>query len=257
MRSRYRRLALVLTGLTLLVAALAATSILVPGAFLGPFLVGVLVLTLPGFAMFAAIAPRAGVGESDWFLFSLGLSLVAGSLGAVVLNLTPVGVTPVGWLLLLGGLTAAGSISVAWRWRREGRRPSAPRIEPWPALLVAAAAVIVIGAGAVARAGADGDPSSPVTQLWMLPAPADTAELELGVSSSVGGSYRIEVWRGTHMRSAWSDISLSPGEVWRRTIPVPAGRGPVEARLSSSEAPGSELRFVAVTPQRDRESQQP
>ena len=39
-----------------------------PGAFLGPFLVGVLVLTLPGFAMFAAIAPRAGVGESDWFL---------------------------------------------------------------------------------------------------------------------------------------------------------------------------------------------
>ena len=166
------------------------------------------------------------------------------------------GVTPVGWLLLLGGLTAAGSVSVAWRWRREGRRPTAPG-QPRPALLVAAAAVIVIGAGAVARAGADGDPSSPVTQLWMLPAPADSAELELGVSSSVGGSYRIEVGAvhtcGAHgLTSRCRRERCGDGPFLFR----PAG-GRVEARLSSSEAPGSELRFVAVTPQRDRESQQP
>jgi hypothetical protein len=242
----------------LVAIAFAATAIVLAPPFLGaavvfvaPFIAAIVVLTLPGYAIFAAISPRVGVAASDGMLFSLGLSFVAAALGAIVLNLTPLGVEPFGWRILLGGVTAFGLIVLLMRGRPEESRPFASNIERWPALLVAVAIIIVVGSVVAARAGAEGDPSSAVTQLWMLPAPAGNAQLELGLTSADGGRYRVEIWRGGEKSRAWSLISLSPGQLWRQTLPVPAGTGPVEARLYPEDGSGRQLRVVSVTPRSD------
>lgn len=239
----------------LVAIAIAATAIVFVVPFVGalivfvaPFVGALVVLMLPGYAIFAAISPRDGVAASERILFSLGLSFIATALGAIVLNLTPLGVVPLGWLALLGGVTAAGLIVVVMRRPREESLPSAPRIERLPALLFAVAIIMVVGAGIAVRKGADADPSAAITQLWMLPAPAVTAQLEVGLRSTEGGRYRLEIWRGAEKSRVWSLISLSPGQVWRQTLPIPAGTGPVEARLYPLDPSGGPLRVVTITP---------
>jgi uncharacterized membrane protein len=239
--------ALVAIAIAATVIAFVAFPIAALAVFVAPFIAALVVLTLPGYAIFAAISPRS-VAASERILFSLGLSFIATALGAIVLNLTPLGVVPFGWRVLLGGVTAFGLIVVVWHGRTEEHRPSAPNIERFPALLVAVAIIIVVGATVAARAGADADPSSAVTQLWMLPGPAGSAQLEVGLTSADGGRFRLEVWRGKQRTRVWSVISLSPGQLWRQTLPIPAGAGPVEARLYPPDGSGRQLRVVSVTP---------
>lgn len=209
------------------------------------FIGALLALVLPGYAIFAAISSRGGTAASERVLFSLGLSFITTALGAIVLHLTPLGVVPLGWLALLGGVTATGLIVTAMR----ESLPSVPiKIERLPALLFAIAIIIVVAAGFAARTGADDDPSASVMQLWMLPIGSGIPQLEVGLRSSEGGRYRLEIWRGTKKYREWSPISLSPGQLWRQAVPTPAGSGPVEVRLYPPDPAAPPLRVVTVTP---------
>jgi uncharacterized membrane protein len=246
---------LLLGAAALVAIAISGIAIALVAPFIGPlvvlvarFIAAMVVMTLPGYAVFASISPRGGAAVSERILFSLGFSMIATSLGAILLNLTPLGVEPFGWGVLLGGVIAAGLMVALMVERREESRQSMLRIERLPALLGAIAIIVVVGATVAARAGTDADPSSAVTQLWMLPGPAGSAHLEVGLASADGGRFRLEVWRGTQRSRVWSLISLSPGQLWRQTLPIPAGTGPVEARLYPPDGSRQQLRVVSITP---------
>lgn len=220
------------------------------GGSVATLLAGLLVLFLPGYAMACAMSPRGGTAASEQILFAIGLSLVATVLGAIVLNLTPLGVRPLGWSIFLGGLALGGlGIAVLRRGREGSGHRARVTVEPLPALLFAVAFCVAIGAGVAARAGSDRDPTGSVTQLWLLISPPpDKGELKVGLRATEGGQYRLEIWRGEKKSREWTFISLSPGEFWRETLPVPAGSGPVEGRLYAPDASGRAMRLVSVTP---------
>jgi len=74
-----------------------------------------LLLLWPGYALAAALFPRWRLGWVERAIFSLGLSLMAGSLGAVILNWSPSGLTAAAWTALAGGVTLAASLAAHWR----------------------------------------------------------------------------------------------------------------------------------------------
>ena len=216
-------------------------------AFIALIIGALLVLAIPGYAVVAAIYPRGGIPTSERIMLSLGLSLIGTALGALLLNLTAVGVGKVGWLVLLGGVTLAAVVVASVR-RGEARVVNFPpvTIEPLPVLLLAGAILIVVGAGAVARAAADIDSSGSIIELWMLPNPSSPELLEVGLRSRDGGSYRLEIWCGPEQCGEWSSLSLTPGEPWRHTMLTAPGALPVEARLYRPDIPGRPLRVVKV-----------
>jgi hypothetical protein len=233
---------------TVLLVAVAIAFQMRTSGFIATFLGPLLVLVLPGYAIFAAISRQSRVAASERLLFSLGLSFICAALGAIVLNLTPQGAVPFAWLALLSAVTATGLIVALLRRPSDESEPSAPlTVERLPALLFVGAFIVVVAAGVASRAGAEGDPSAPVTQLWMVPTASGHA-LEVGMMSSEGGRYRLEIWRGTTKYQEWSLITLAPGQLWRQLLPTPAGAGPVEARLLSPSPEGRRLRVVSVTP---------
>lgn len=240
-----RRDLLLVAVLALVGIAMAAESSGLIATVLGTLLA----LVLPGYAIGRAIGGRGATPMSEQFLFALGLSFLTTVLGGIALNLMPAGVRPFGWLALLSGVTAAGLI-VATLDTAGAARPQTARmtVEPRPALLFALTALIVLGAGVEARAGADADPSASVTQLWMFPTQTATGQLEVGVKSVDGGRYRLEIWRGAKKMREWPLISLSPGKPWRQTVPIPTGTGLIEARLYRPDRAAVPLRLVTVAP---------
>src|SRR6185503_1756333 len=76
-----------------------------------------LLLLWPGYALAAALFPRWRLGWVERATFSMGLSLMAGSLGAVIMNWSPSGLTAAAWTALAGGVTLAASLAAHWRRR--------------------------------------------------------------------------------------------------------------------------------------------
>src|SRR3954468_21171576 len=75
------------------------------------------VLVLPGLALTAALFPTGALDVAERLLFSLGLSLAITALGGLVLQLTPWGLRPASWALLLGLVTLAAGAAAFLRWR--------------------------------------------------------------------------------------------------------------------------------------------
>src|SRR3954454_24445758 len=80
-------------------------------------------LVLPGLALTLALFPAGALDGAERLLFSLGLSLAVTALGGLVLHLTPWGLRPASWALLLGAITLAAGVAAFLR--RRGR----PRVE--------------------------------------------------------------------------------------------------------------------------------
>jgi Protein of unknown function (DUF1616) len=192
-----------------------------------------LVLVLPGYSLVALLPD--GMGRPSGFspllwrvIWTSGLSLVVAVLGGLLLNLIPAGLTRDTWTLMLTAVTLAASGAAAWPWSRApvpGQTGSrARRPVPRAALGYAVAALAVAGTAtglAVASAGWEHSPG--FAQLWLVPVPGGAINLGVRNQYADTETFRLTLRRGEHVISDW-DLSLGPGQDWRRTVPEASGQ---------------------------------
>lgn len=199
-----------------------------------------LVLLFPGYALTAATFPGAQLSRSERWLCASGMSLCIVALGALLINLTPWGITPVSWVGLLGGITLIGC-AVAWLRRQRLEAENEPTMpikfqfgfSASQVAMLALALVVTVGALALARYSAEQRYVPGVTQLWMLPA-AHSSTLQLGIRSDEQTTtvYRLRLMHEGTLLHEWASISLQPGQRWQEQITVPeAGKNALVAQL--------------------------
>ncbi len=228
-----------------LVIALGAT-----GNIAAVVLGSLLVLALPGYAATAAMFPPPRLNTPERALLSVGLSLTTSALGGLLLNVTPWGLRPWTWAILLATVTILGS-AVALLRRRFGARFAIPSLAAVASSLVrfGMAGGILASAVAIAVVGATTDPSGRVTLLWIVPAQDSNSAVIVGIrTSDHAAEYRLELSRGGQTLESWAPIALQPGEAWVKEVDVArAGSGqPVEARLYRVYAPEEVYREARV-----------
>ena len=217
-----------------------------------------LVLFLPGYALTVALVPpRSGddapaeAGPDRTFTalerlcWSLGLSMGLSVLGAFALNLAPSGITPVSWMLFLGGSTLffaaiagarrpaphrgygmTGLVVATARLTDRFRRRV--RLRPGQRVLFGGAALLVVLAMGVARVSAEREPSPGFTQLYLVPqafGPAAVATWAiLGVHSYELDDQQFELvlHRDGVPVDRWS-FRLTPDDVSDRRVDLPTG----------------------------------
>jgi hypothetical protein len=212
-----------------------------------------LLLFWPGFALTAALFPRWMLGWIERAVFSLGLSLMAGILGAVMLNWSPWGLTPASWTVLGSGVTLAACLVALGR--RRGQilpgRITLPNIGGGQLALLALAAVMTVGAVSLSRLPVYPPDLQGYSLLWLTPeADGGTPRLRLSVRSAelTTQSYRLELAASGVTVAEWADISLAPGQTWETTtfvVGVPTANSRIEARLYRNEEPSTVYRRVS------------
>ena len=240
-----------------------------------------LVLVLPGYTLTQALfckrtpdpssnlilQPRLKIGQPisaiDHIILSLGLSLAIDVLVGFMLNLLPIGLEGLSWIISLGLITTIFALLAVFR-RRKNRVKSVRLPEPHItinqsilfglAILVATAAVWL----SLIRLPAT---QADFTQFWMLPSTHanNSCAVLIGVQSneSTPVTYRIVVKiNGTQVNS-WSSVALAPQEKWEQSVsikPETATSLYIEAQLYRVDKPDSAYRDVHLTMHSVRES---
>lgn len=218
-----------------------------------------LVLILPGYALISALFARQAFGLVERLVMSLAVSLIIVILGGLVLNLTPSGLRPGPWTVLLGGITLAASLVALLRRQGQGAPPQQAGnnhigLSLRQGLLLALAVIIVGGALAISIIGAEQQPYPGFTQLWILPAQGANAKnsVLLGVRNmeKTAMSYRLVVNIGGKEIKQWPSLDLQSGEKWEAMLAVPqaqhAGPTMIEAILYRLDTPTSMYRHVEL-----------
>jgi uncharacterized membrane protein len=244
-------------GIALVIAvALVAGLVIVGGpasVVVRSLLVAPFVLLVPGYACVCAIFGVA-LGFAERLALSIGLSLALGGLVGLALHLTPPGVRPLPWLLVLIVVTLVAA-AIA---QRRGALPVPSRrvgaALPLPqALLLGAAALITCAALGVAVVGAQRAPMIGFTQLWLLPsATQGTGSVNIGVENHENRTLHttLVLTRGGQEIQRWPDLALADGATWQTTIALPTtgNNGAVEATLYQNDDPTAIYRRVQLSP---------
>ena len=259
---RYRSINIdILVGVALAIIAVVLAFIVPPDWVPIRIVTLPLVLILPGYALTSALLVKQALGIPERIVFSLGLSLVVVILSGLVLNLTPFGLRTSSWAVFLSGITLSASAVALIRRRRQHIS-----ISGWlgvgnigltfhEGVLLSLAVLIVCGAVAVSIIGAEQQPRSGFTQLWILPASgASNAKnaVRLGMSNmeSKAMKYRLAVNMDGKVVKEWPSIDLNPNEKWEAILVLPqtghAGAARVEAMLYRANAPTKLYRDVVL-----------
>jgi Protein of unknown function (DUF1616) len=216
-----------------------------------------LVFVLPGYTLTEALFYGRPLNASHRLVLSLGLSLAIDILGGFALNITPIGLRALSWIVLLGLLTTAFSLLIAYL--RQGAlwskvKPMGFRFTIYPSIVFVPTIAITLFAILYSTLGAAQQNYPGVTQFWMLPVvqARKSCAVRLGVDSfaSTSATYRVTVtMQGTQV-SAWPSIVLAPHSSWVRLLPItPKSSGDiyVEARLYQVDKPEIVYRKVNMT----------
>jgi hypothetical protein len=247
---------LVTLGLALL-GALVALLPGVPAAVRVP-LVAPLVLVLPGYALTRALFLERTPEPIVLVLLCLGLSVACATLGGLVLNLLPGGLSAPAWAALLCLITLVGcAASLIQRARAPATVSggsvgtlswSAPPLTPRAAALFAGAALAVVAAVWLARTPIGAIPEQGYTILWMLPATDSPDGVRVGVRNfeSAPMQYKLRVVSGDQVLQEFP-INLDPVQEWQAELTLPAlGNAPVEADLYRADSPDTVYRRTVL-----------
>lgn len=197
-----------------------------------------LVLALPGYPVAATMRPPVrswGHRPFEQLLLACGLSLAITALSGLLLNLTPLGISPSSMAGMLALVTEVGCAIAAWRRApapagakassTAGPAPSSPSPSPaWRrhAVLLGLAGLVTAGALVVASLGETHKPEAGFTQLWMLRSSDDAGQVVVGVKSqeSTSTRFRVQVLVGGRQVHQWR-VRLEPGAQWGTTVAVP------------------------------------
>jgi uncharacterized membrane protein len=210
-----------------------------------------LVIFLPGWAL--TERSDGGMDGFERVAAATGLSLAVAALTALLLNLSPWGVRPLPWAVVLGGITAAATVLAAWTSRERRPSPGGSFSRPRPAslLMLAAAAGVVVLAVVVAREGALRQSTPGFTQFWMQPG-TGAGTVALGVTNHEHATiaYRVRLTAADRTVGEAGPFTVADGATWSATTPV-AGETPdqpITATLYRVDQPGTAYRQTTFWP---------
>jgi hypothetical protein len=242
-----------------LVAVLAVAAALLDAVLPGSLVVLrapaalALVLTLPGYALTAAIFPPAQLRASERVLLSIAMSIVATIAGALALEVLGVRLTTAPWMALLAALAVvAAAAAVA---RGHARSLTLPRVGlRRPELLALAGAVLLLGGAAALGLSPLGAPKGTqgATSLWILPHGGGAAEVGVISDELRTTRYSVEVTMTVagQPTTRFGPITLAPGASWTRVVTTGAGSPVVRAVLLRVANPSAVIANVALRAKR-------
>lgn len=241
----------------LAVIALVAAGVITLQSGLLPALAltaaAIVVVVVPGYLLSAMFVRFGGVDGVVRLAMTLGLGLTTVVLGGLLLQVTPFGISLIGWLaLVVLAVLGAG----LW-WQPRGFAPerlgviatqaSTFRPNPGQIALLSVAVALTCTSVAVSRASENALRAPNVTQLWTQPAATgEPGAIDVLVRNLEGSDqeYRIEAWIGSDEMGTWH-TNLPNGERWSITVTPPAEsdgeRLEVQLFLDSSETVYREL----------------
>lgn len=159
------------------------------------------------------------------------IALMVPIFGGLVLHAAGISLGPAAWVGLFTVVTSLGIVALAAR-RRGVESPTAGvqaerarlsalrrRLLGFHALTFSAAAIIAMGAVALAVVSAEAQKFPGYTQLWLSPLKNDGSRANLGVTNEQGSTvkYRIVLLRKGHVSATWN-LTAASGQTWQRTI---------------------------------------
>lgn len=246
---------------TVFIAVLNMVWVLLPShsSVIGGILALPLVLVLPGYTLTEALFHQRSLDASHRLVYSLGLSLVIDILSGLILNLLPIGLQEISWAMLLGLLTVAFSLLVAYlRFRRkvpmeETQQPKF-RFTIYGSILFGLAIIPAFLAILYSAIGVAQQPHPGFTQLWTLSQVnvGKSCAVRLGVRSfeSTSVTYLISMTMNGVEVATWPSFALASGGEWDRLVPLTpktAGSVYVEVQLYRLDRPQTVYRKVDST----------
>lgn len=276
---RFKNLDLIIS---VMIAAINVAWLQVPNrlTFVGIIIALPLILFLPGYVLTQTLFRRRAsgqaseaastaarpadlkvghpVGRSDQLVLGLGLSMAIDVLVGFGLNIFPVGLTALSWILSLGLITTIFTLLAAVLRRKDTLKDvpkSRVRITVQDCLLLFLALLVVASALwlSVIRPL---QPQPSFTQFWMLPANQanKSCEISLGVQSFETGSetYHIVITVNAVQTNAWSSVVLHPQQKWVQDVLIKPGTVTsdslyIDARLYKTDKPETAYQDVHLT----------
>ncbi len=215
---------IVVTGLA---SVAAITTCWEPVALLRPLLSIPLVFVLPGYAATAFLLAGCWLSTLERCALTLGTSLAIGAVGGLILHLTPWGLRPESWVILLSGLTILFSgLAFLHRHSRppgQGRQSPAVDLAPQQAFLLVLAGALAIWAATVAVSGAESQMSAGFTQLWAVQSQAkESSVLIVGIRNSEHRlmRYVVRASAAGQTISQWETGELLPDHTWETRLDI-------------------------------------
>ncbi len=218
-----------------------------------------MIFFVPGYTLTEILGHKRVLDMLHRILLSLGLSIALDIIGGFLLNVLPLGLRALSWVLLLGCLTLLLTLIVLYLRRGVTRTApivQAPRIHfiLRRSAMFSLAIILVVITLIYATNGVTKQPHSGFTQLWMLP-PTQAGQncvVHLGVRSFEVApvSYHAVLSVNAVREVVWPSIALSPNQTWEQPILVPAiAPHPVaiDVKLYKGNSSTSVYRQVHVT----------
>lgn len=236
----------------LLALACALICALVPGgtAIVRALPAALLLLVLPGYALTAALLSPAQVTALERLVLTLALSMVAGVLTAIGLNLVW-HLETASWAIGLALVTAGA----AYAGERRGHGRPVPRIRlphvGLAATLALAGAVLLAGGALALGVTTLGAPSATqgTTALWISPRGDNNVVVGVRSVERDRRSYELDVRVAGQRGRLIGPFSLAPGQERRLALPAPAGplgKPIVSVVLRRLDGPRPAIRRVAL-----------
>lgn len=199
------------------------------------------------------------IGNTDQIVLSIGLSMAIDVLVGFALNILPMGLTALSWILSLGLLTTVCAI-VATLLRGKGTDTAshkAGRIRiTWQDCTLLGLAIMIVATAVWLSLLRPLQPQPSFTQFWMLPAnqSSKTCAVSLGVQSfeTAPETYRIVILVNNVQTKDWPVVVLTPQQKWVQSVPVaPESQSAaslyVDAQLYRVDKPATVYRDVHLT----------
>ncbi len=236
-----------------------------------------LVLFLPGYALIQTLfrqrAPEQSaasgmvarqqnlkighpIGGADQLVLSLGLSMAIDVLVGFGLNLLPIGLNALSWVLSLGLIITVCAVLAMFLRRKDlprGVQTQRVRITFQDCLLFGLAMLVVASAVwlAIIRPL---NPQPSFSQFWILPAnqTEKTCAVSIGLQSfeTTSVAYRVLITVNSTQTNAWSSIVLVPQQKWTQLVTITPDTSSslyVEAQLYKTDQPDTVYRAVHLT----------
>lgn len=196
------------------------------------------------------------IGGIDQLVLSLGLSIAMDVLVGFGLNIFPIGLSALSWVLSLGLLTTVFALIAAVL-----RRKDSVKVGKTPGVRLTIQDGILFGLAILVAASTiwfsttrPQQALSSFTQFWILPANQATksCNVSIGIQSfeSTSVTYRIVMTVNSARTDTWSSIILAPHEKWVQSVPIQPGAEDslyIEAQLYRMDKPDVMYRNVHLT----------